>query len=320
MKNNEGYNLSLVLSYYDFDLCNTKIVCPFHKDVNPSLIFDLQKGFWFCFGCNLSGNAFDFVKLMEAKYNNKNEIESLVLYNKILNNKKLKSKIEKEINTKQLSYSESSIYEAFDYYNCLPTIDWEDYKLNNDQVNARQYLTKRGFKIKTLNNIGCKYNFNNNYEIIIPIQDNNLFKGWVCRTTKKDIEEGGRKYLYNKGFRRSTTLAGEYKNYKTVFIVEGIMDRIKLFQFGFRNSVALLGWKISSKQIQKLKEAGVENIICALDNDKSGKEGYKYIKNFFTTYRFQFLKGIKDVGEMNRRSFIKMLRKTKEKYKLNKVK
>ena len=39
--------------------------------------------------------------------------------------------------------------------------------------------------------------------------DNGKFKGWVCRTTDKDIEKK-RKYLYNKGFRRAETLVGSY--------------------------------------------------------------------------------------------------------------
>lgn len=313
--------LALVLSYYNYDLSNstTKIVCPFHKDVNPSLIVDLQRQIWYCFGCGKSGNALDFVKLIEKKYNHKSELESLIIYNKILQNKKLKSKIEKQINVKQYD-ANNALQESFDYYNCLPNIDWEDYKLNNEQVNARQYLTNRGFKVNVLNEIGCKYNFNNNYEIIIPMYDNQDFKGWVCRTTNKKVEEGGRKYLYNKGFRRSNTLVGNYNEYKTIFVVEGIMDRLKLYQFGFKNSVAILGWKISAKQINKLKEAGVKRVICALDNDKAGKDGYKYLKNFFETYRFQFMKGIKDIGQTNKKQFIKMLKRTKQKYLLKGVK
>ena len=72
MKSN-GENLAKVLWFYnllpDVKSSTQKIVCPFHEDVNPSMIIDLEEGRWFCFGCNLSGDAAKFVSLMENKLN-----------------------------------------------------------------------------------------------------------------------------------------------------------------------------------------------------------------------------------------------------------
>jgi DNA primase len=143
--------------------------------------------------------------------------------------------------------------------------------------------------------------------------DMGKFKGWVCRTTNPIIQKK-RKYLYNEGFSRYTTLVGDY-DAKVVFVVEGYMDRLKMVQYGIKKVVAILGWKITDAQIQKLKEQGVKYIISAMDNDTCGKKGTKYLEKYFTVIRFQFPKGVKDPGEMNREQFIKANNKTKKEFR-----
>ena len=88
------------------------------------------------------------------------------------------------------------------------------------------------------------------------------------------------------------------------------MDRLKLVQYGINNVVAILGWKMSSEQIKKLKSKGIKTIISALDNDEYGKKGTKFLKQHFKVVRWQFLKGVKDTGEMNKDMFKKMYSKT----------
>ena len=138
-----------------------------------------------------------------------------------------------------------------------------------------------------------------------------IFKGWVCRTTSKEVE-AKRKYLYNTGFSRATTLVGDYNNQDYVFVVEGYMDRLKFIQYGVTNVVAILGWKMSKNQEDKLKEAGVKVIISALDNDECGIKGTKYLRTIFpNVVRFKFLKNIKDPGQIDSQEmFDKMYNKT----------
>jgi DNA primase len=95
------------------------------------------------------------------------------------------------------------------------------------------------------------------------------------------------------------------------------MDRLKFVQFGVDNVVAILGWKMSREQEKKLRDAKVEYIISALDNDTCGKKGTEYLKNIFPSkvIRFTYLKGIKDPGEMTKELFDKMYTKTMNKLK-----
>lgn len=307
----EGENLAKVLWYYNLSSGQSfeseKIVCPFHQDVNPSLIVNYQEGNWYCFGCSLSGNAERFVKLMEAKYNDLNDLQALAKYYRILKSKKCSNiKIGKYV--KKKSISKDLYNEAHDYYYGLRKVDWR-YSEEQEVIEAKAYMKNRGFKPQTLKKCGAKITYNKSYGLIFPMLDNGEFKGWVCRTMHKEIEKK-RKYLYNTGFSRATTLVGDYGSKDYVFVVEGYMDRLKFIQYGETNVVAILGWKMTAQQIEKLKKAGIKKVISALDNDTCGRKGTKYLQTIFETIRFRYLKGIKDPGEMTQESFEKMHAKT----------
>ena len=318
-ENEQGTKLAKVLWYYNLIPSTTslsqKIVCPFHKDINPSMIVNLEDGSWFCFGCNLTGDAVKFVKLMETQHNGLNDLQAYKKYLQILKSSKCSNiKLERS-QVKQKSFQKDLYNEAYDYYHGLRKVNWRD-SGESEVISARDYMIKRGFNPRTLAKCGAKVTYNQSYGLIFPMLDNKKFKGWVCRTMVKSIEEK-RKYLYNEGFSRATTLVGTYgaKNY--VFVVEGYMDRLKFVQFGEDNVVAILGWKMSPQQIQKLKDKGITKVISALDNDDCGKKGTEFLKKHFEVTRFAYLKGVKDPGEMTQESFNKMLRRTMKIFKNN---
>lgn len=55
---------------YGIKVTKNKIVCPFHADGNPSLVFYPKTNSFYCFGCNLYGDVIKFVQLMEDKNGN----------------------------------------------------------------------------------------------------------------------------------------------------------------------------------------------------------------------------------------------------------
>lgn len=314
-----GEELAKVLLYYgyipDASSNEYKIICPFHNDLNPSMIVNLDTGTFFCFGCNLSGDALRFVELLNPKLNS---LQCVFKLFEILKSKKL-HKLDFS-GRRKIQKDNRNLYDiSYDYYYGLSNVDWLNVKgkFKNDILECREYMRKRGFEPSTLNQCGAKITFNNQYPIIFPMLDNDKFKGWVCRTTNKETE-AKRKYLYNEGFSRANTLVGKYDNCDYVFIVEGYMDRLKFIQFGIINVVAILGWKMSKEQEDKLKALGINHVISALDNDECGNKGTKYLRTIFKKVtRFRYLKGIKDPGEMNQESFNKMYKKTMTDYKNN---
>lgn len=319
---NNGKELAKVLWYYNLipsvDRAVQKIVCPFHDDVNPSVIIDLSEGRWFCFGCGKSGDARKFVSEMEKKYHNMNDLQSAIKFNKILKSKKCSDiKISRAIKKIKHIPKKELYTQAYDYYHCLSKVDWRAPSEIEEINHSRSYMKKRGYSERTLNKVKAKITYNKQYQIIFPLLDNGKFKGWVCRTTDKEVEKF-RKYLYNKGFSRSNTLCGNYGSKDYVFVVEGFMDRLSFIEAGIEsdNVVAILGWKMSDEQQKKLKDSGVKYIISALDNDKAGKKGSAFLKTTgFKVVRFSYLKGIKDPGEMNQIQLEKCYRRTMKKLK-----
>lgn len=298
--------LAKVLHYYGLleGEDEFKIVCPFHQDVNASMQITLHENFFYCHGCAKSGDALQFVLYVNNKMDS---LQACMEYYKILKSKTVKH-IHVEKRAKIKSDNKQALIEAHDYYFGLKNVNWI-----KEQCDEKDYMIKRGFTPSTLNKCKAKLTYNNSYPIIFPMFDLGHFRGWVCRTTNKSIEQK-RKYLYNEGFSRRNTLVGDY-NAKVVVLVEGYMDRLKFKQFGAKKVAAILGWKVTEQQITKLKEQGVDFVISALDNDTCGEKGTAYLRKFFKVIRFQYPKGIKDPGDMDQKTFDIANQKTKKLYK-----
>lgn len=290
-----------VLKYYGIfeDQELYKIVCPFHGDLNPSMQINLNKSFFYCYGCGIHGSTFELVKAFEPTLN------TFEVYRKVAEivkgntgPKNIAASAEPSFKSKA-SYREG-IGLARDFYYNLPKTNW--FKVDEDAFGIKMYMNKRGFKTSTLNKAQAKATYNKLYPIVFPMFDNGVFRGYVMRTDDPTVE-GERKYMYNKGFKRRITLPGDYK-YHTVVLVEGFLDMLKAKQIGIKYVVAVLGWKLTGEQLEKLKKAGVKIIICALDNDDAGNKGYKYLKrvcsiNKLKLHRLRYPKSMKDMGDVS---------------------
>ena len=297
-----------------------KIICPFHGDKNPSLQINKQTGFFYCYGCGLSGGAFELVKNYEPS------LSPIEIYKKLHSFvKEGKGDIGgRDVYTyTNLPYTHSfvdskvkyreGIKLAKDFYFNLPETNW--YKLPEEAIPILRYMKHRGFTTSTLKKFGAKFTYNKNYPIVFPMYDNGIFRGYVMRTDDPTVEDQ-RKYMYNKEFRRRITLPGDYKN-STVILVEGFLDMLKAKQYGIKYVAAVLGWKLTSEQFEKLKRFGVKTIICALDNDECGRKGYKYLKricsvNHISVKRIRYPKSMKDMGDLNKENSKLILKQIKQ--------
>lgn len=297
-----------------------KIICPFHGDKNPSLQINKQTGFFYCYGCGLSGGAFELVKNYEPS------LSPIEIYKKLHSFvKEGKGDIGgRDVYTyTNLPYTHSfvdskvkyreGIKLAKDFYFNLPETNW--YKLPEEAIPILRYMKHRGFTTSTLKKFGAKFTYNKNYPIVFPMYDNGIFRGYVMRTDDPTVEDQ-RKYMYNREFRRRITLPGDYKN-STIILVEGFLDMLKAKQYGIKYVAAVLGWKLTSEQFEKLKRCGVKTIICALDNDECGKKGYKYLKricsvNHISVKRIRYPKSMKDMGDLNKENSKLILKQIKQ--------
>ena len=303
-----GDELAKVLYHYgllESDESEFKIICPFHNDINASMKINLNEGTFYCFGCARTGDAIKFVAYVNR---NMDDLHACIEYHKILRGKKVEQIHVNKGKKRIKPDNKQALIIAKDFYYGLSEIDWE-----KEDCFERDYMIKRGFTVETLNRCKAKLTYNLSYPIVFPMKDLGNFRGWVCRTTNKNVEKR-RKYLYNEGFSRRNTLVGDYAS-KTIVLVEGYMDYLKMKQYGVKKVAAILGWKITEQQITKLKEQGVNVVISALDNDSCGHKGTEYLKKFFNVIPFQYPDGVKDPGEMGQKLFDKAKRKTIKLYR-----
>ena len=292
-----------------------KILCPFHEDINASMLIDVPQGNFFCFGCHAKGKAFDFVSYAFPDLNDFQKWRKLF---EIIRSKKTE-KI--ALKTKNIAKKNSKYYfqkrrEAKENYRKLGQVDWE--YLYKQKTTEAEYVSNRGYSPKALMENGVTVDGNNpQYSIIAPIKENGVFKGTVARTTIQEVERK-RKYLYNLGFKRSNALLGNYTA-GWVFITEGFYDWLKLRQFlhnteHYNNCVAILGWKATREQIAKIKSR-TNNVVSVLDKTITGRRGTRLLSKHFNVVRFSFLTDVKDAGDLDKYTFNYGYRKTLSKIK-----
>jgi len=59
--------IDYVSQYVSLNKVGEKYVgaCPFHKEEVPSLVVDVPRNEWYCFGCKKRGSLKDFIELIE---------------------------------------------------------------------------------------------------------------------------------------------------------------------------------------------------------------------------------------------------------------
>lgn len=279
---------------------NYVALCPFHNDHSPSLIISPEKQIFNCFTCRTGGNVFSFV----MKYENVSFAEAVSIVAK-----KVGFNLKNDVFVKsENKYSKDyEIYEyAMKFYlNNINTADGskareyllkrginetiiKEFKLGysgSSKDTFYKLATNKGWDIETLNKLGLINKVNENVydtfinRVVIPIEN---LKGEVVGFTGRIFngEDNTAKYLNTKEteiFKKSNLLFNYHnaKNYirdrKSVIVVEGNMDAIKMSAKGFKNVVALMGVALSNEQIDILKRLKVP-VILMLDNDNAGEE------------------------------------------------
>lgn len=259
------------------------VICPFHEEEFPSCTVYLRQFSFYCFGCSQRGDLYE----LAAKVLKTDKVTAAVtlIRNKIPVLKGVDGKkkvVSNSIRRKDLRHA------AWIQYINAPTLvlPSAEYK----------YILHRGFSDKVVRHFDIRNEVMTDHPILIPLRSNGIFKGYVRRRID-NIEDN--KYLYNKGFSRSTSLIGEFRKNVPVLVTEGIMDMMKAYQFGFNNFMCALGWKLSNAQISFLRKY-TDTIICALDNTPKGKEGKQRLKKYFDIIDFAYSdSSIKDVADMN---------------------
>lgn len=284
-------------------------ICPFHNDHSPSLSVSREKQIYKCFTCLASGNVFTFVQ----NYENISFIEAV---------KKVADKINYKLDIKdKIVNKNSKYYELMDLSNKIFVnnlnsnlgLKAKEYLINERHLseevikefniglalndnNLNKLLSSKGYSDKDIIEMSLANKTDNGLldmfrnRITFPICNH---EGKIIAYSARIYQnEDTSKYINSKEsviFKKGYTFYNydkcrlEALKTKSVILVEGQMDAIRVYTSGFKNVIASMGTAITSNHISLLKKLNAK-VILMMDNDNAGEKstilnGEELIKN-----------------------------------------
>ena len=273
--------------------------CPIHDGENPTAFrVSISKNCWNCFSqCGCGGNVLDFVAKREkvsllkaarllVEWFNLN-IETPEDEDRPPRREKPDSRVREKNNPKREAARPVEPNEVRGENKPLTFV------LQNLQP-EHPYLTERGLSPETIQTFGlgfCQKGLLNG-RIAIPIHNGSkgelvAYAGrWPGDTDKE-------KYLFPKGFGKSLELFNLNRVIKEpadspLIIVEGFFDCMKLWGYGVKRVVALMGSSLSLAQEELIRRHTDANsqIIVMLDEDEAGQSARVEIAGRLAKFAF----------------------------------
>ncbi len=293
----------------------TKAVCPFHDDHDPSLQINDDKGLWYCFVDQIGGDAIKFVQLLKS-LDFKAALEDICdamgwNYQDYAAVRKANPKYEmgKKILTKagQLyqKLAASGKYPAFQDFLARRGLDGataDTYELGfaSRQNPLSHYLQsipeeeKRQFALKVALELGIikagrrdgTYYDQFRERIIFPIWDSS---GQIIGLTGRASRPEQKPKYFNSVdsflFRKHDLLYGLHlakraiRDQGCLILVEGNMDQMALHQAGFKHCVAIMGTGFRDSTAARILSLSRKIYLC-LDNDQGGQKAAARVNKF----------------------------------------
>jgi DNA primase len=277
---------------------NWKACCPFHSERTPSFIVSPEKGIFKCFSCNVAGDVFKFVMLLD----NISWLEAV---------KKLASKTNIKIQETKRDITEvSEKTKLFDILESSAVFYNKCLLESTNTKKAREYIEKRGINRETINEFkigfapkgqflqwALKKKYKNDdllkaglitktergfffeymsERVVFPIFD---VQGRVVAFGGRTITDHEIKYLNTPEtvvYSKSLNLYGlfqtlpELRKERKIIILEGYMDVVIPQQFGITGAVATLGTAFTQNHA-KLVSRYSDSVTLLFDSDNAGK-------------------------------------------------
>ena len=277
---------------------NYKALCPFHQEKTPSFIISPEKQIYHCFGCGEGGNVFSFVMKMEslpfqeavkllaeragikiesspwAEEGDKKRYLLLQSNSLALSifQKFLKSEAGKEASSylKKRNLDEEIVEKFKLGFAPGNNLFLEEMKKRDE---SRENLLQSGL-VTERDGLLCPL-FRN--RLIFPILNQ---RGECLGFGGRTLDESQPKYLnspetvvFNKGhlLYGLNLSSPEISREKSVYLVEGYVDSIKLYQAGFKNVAASLGTAFTTQQSRILRRF-TKKVVLLFDPDIAGRK------------------------------------------------
>lgn len=188
-----------------------------------------------------------------------------------------------------------------------------------------KYFKDRGFCDETIKEFGCggEWHRSNTYgehRVIVPVHDpiDGYLIAFTCRLLDDsqvekwrpkwchalnfaDIRKKSSERTDEEKFHASSVLyslhrASQYMGEsKTIIVVEGPGDVMRMWEAGFKNTVAVLGTGFSKHHRTLLHKSGCRKIVCVFDGDLPGQKASNTVKKMCNDY-FEFQSVVLSAG------------------------
>jgi DNA primase len=283
---------------------------PFSKEKTPSFTINDEKGFYHCFSSGEHGNIFDFLVKVE-KLNFGDAVRKLAATAGMPTFKFTKENIEVENKRKkydeiltialqhyQKNFSENDSVKKYAYGRGLTQEILSTFKIGYSGEYGLNVSLFSGFNQKELIESGIFFHDEKNNKLIDRFKNRLIFP--IFDYNNKVIGFGGRalsqnylaKYInspetefFKKGFNlyNLNNAKNENKQSGIVFVVEGYMDAISLYQAGFKNVVATLGTAMTESHLNLVWRYFNDPVVC-FDGDRSGQNAAHKISEKLIAY------------------------------------
>jgi len=276
---------------------------PFSTEKTPSFTINDEKGFYHCFSSGEHGNIFDFLVKVE-KLNFGDAVRKLAAKAGMPAFKFTKENI--EVENKRKKYDEILTIALQNYQkNFFENQFVKKYALDRGLNEEILSIFKIGYSGEYGLNVSLFSNFNQkeliesgvffhdekNNKLIDRFKNRLIFP--IFDYNNKVIGFGGRalgqnylaKYInspetefFKKGFNlyNLNNAKSENKQSGIIFVVEGYMDAISLYQAGFKNVVATLGTAMTESHLNLVWRYFNDPVVC-FDGDRSGQNAAQKI-------------------------------------------
>ena len=273
-----------------------------------SFSVNTAKNCWQCFSCNVGGNIFDFVRLMEKTDGIRPAAE---LISEWFNGVGAGEKPEQAPNTREpdapddtpaaqtkeeASEAECETTEPTEEQNSeVPAVEGNPpltFTLKKLQTN-HPYFKQRSLKQETIEHfeLGLCSRGLLKGRVAIPIHNAN---GEIVAYVGRAVDEAGEsegKYKFPPNFHKALELFNLHRvadDSDHVILVEGFFDVFWLHQHGYQNAVALMGSSLSEEQerllVDTLKPQG--RVTLLFDGDEAGRRCTKEVLEHLSHHLF----------------------------------
>lgn len=278
-------------------------LCPFHSEKTPSFTVNESKQFFHCFGCGEGGNIFTFVMKIEnmpfsealkklakkagveikpfsgLSESIKKEIDEGYKVNKLASDFYVKvfNNVHKSMTAAK--YLEKRGFEKQTLEKFHVGFAPDDWGVFCEVLKEKNMPFKIAEKVGLIISKESKTGYYDRFRgrVMFPIFNLN---GEIAGFGGRTVEEKQPKYLNSPEseiFNKGSVLYGLYQakndiaKEDSVFVVEGYLDLLSLFEKGIKNVVATLGTALTSRHIELIKRF-TKRIFLVFDGDEAGEK------------------------------------------------